>query len=70
MYQISTDVLSEVWQPQSYWSKIKPLLTVSNIIHLGKLFMVLILASFTGMIAGIKQLAQFSLRYALNYYSM
>jgi len=62
LYQVSSDVLTEVWQPQSYWAKLRPLLTVSNLVHLGKLMLVLILALFTGMVAGVKQLAQFSLR--------
>merc|ERR1719251_421644 len=38
------------------------MLTLTNMIHVAKLFMVLILALFTGMVAGAKQLAQFSLR--------
>jgi len=62
LYQLSADVMTEVWQPQTYWSKLRPLLTISNMVHLGKLVMVLLLAMFTGIIAGVKQLAQFSLR--------
>ena len=65
LYQVSSDVLTEVWQPQSYWAKLRPLLTVSNLVHLGKLMLVLILALFTGMVAGVKQLGQFSLRYRI-----
>ena len=41
------------------------MLTVANLVHMGKLVMVLVLALFTGMIAGVKQLAQFSLRYLI-----
>eukprot|EP00092_Neocalanus_flemingeri_P008964 GFUD01009645.1.p1 GENE.GFUD01009645.1~~GFUD01009645.1.p1 ORF type:complete len:484 (+),score=137.53 GFUD01009645.1:53-1504(+) len=62
LYTVSSDVLTEVWQPGTYWAKLRPLLTVSNVVHLGKLLLVLILALFTGLIAGVKQLAQFSLR--------
>ena len=62
LYQVSADVLTEVWQPQSYWTNLRPLLTLTNMIHMVKLFMVLILALFTGLIAGVKQLGQFSLR--------
>jgi len=62
LYQVSADVLTEVWQPQTYWSKLRPMLTVANLVHMGKLVMVLVLALFTGMIAGVKQLAQFSLK--------
>lgn len=62
LYQVSADVMTEVWQPQTYWSKLRPLLTIANMVHLGKLVMVLLLAMFTGIIAGVKQLAQFSLR--------
>jgi len=62
LYQVSADVLTEVWQPQSYWAKLRPLLTMANMVHMVKLVMVLILALFTGVVAGVKQLAQFSLR--------
>jgi len=62
LYHVSAEVLTEVWQPQSYWTKLRPMLTLTNMIHVAKLFMVLILALFTGMVAGVKQLAQFSLR--------
>ena len=70
LYQVSADVMSEVWQPQTYWSKLRPLLTIANMVHLGKLVMVLLLAMFTGIIAGVKQLAQFSLRYGNNAQSL
>jgi len=61
-YEVSSEIVRELWQPQSYWSRIKPLLTVSNVINLAKLSMVVVLAMLTGIIAGVKQLANFSLR--------
>jgi len=66
LLQVSSDVLTEVWQPHTYWTKLRPLMSVSNMIHMGKLVMVLILALLTGLVAGVKQMAQFSLRYILD----
>ena len=52
----------DLWQPGQVWTNIRPLLTLSNVTQLGKLCLVLVLAMVTGIIAGAKQLAQFSLK--------
>jgi len=60
--QVSSDVWTEVWQPQTIWAKLRPLMSVANLVHLGKLVMVLFLALLTGIVSGVKQTAQFSLK--------
>jgi len=57
-----SELCTEIWQPSTYWDKLRPLLTVSTMVQMCKLVLVLLLAMVTGMVAGVKQLAQFSLR--------
>ena len=59
---MSSEMIMDLWQPGQVWTNIRPLLTLSNVTQLGKLCLVLVLAMVTGIIAGAKQLAQFSLK--------
>ena len=59
---LTSAVMLEVWQPGQAWSFIRPQLSLANLVNLGKLLLVLLLAALTGLVAGVKQLAHFSLR--------
>ena len=59
---VSSDVMTDLWQPGQMWTNIRPHLTLTNVTQLGKLCVVLMLAAVTGAVAGVKQLAQFSLK--------
>ena len=62
LVSVSSEVMSDVWQPGQLWTNLRPHLTLTNVSQLGKLTMVLVLAMVTGIIAGLKQLATFSLK--------
>jgi len=58
---VSKDLVTDAWDPTSWWTSIRPLLTPTNFVSLLKFILVLILAAFTGLLAGLKQLAGWSL---------
>ena len=60
--RMSSDVVTDLWRPQQLWTQVRPHLTVRNVAQLGKLVMVLLLATLTGIVAGVRQLSNFSLR--------
>ena len=60
--QMSSDLMTDLWRPQHVWSQVRPHLTARNVAQLGRLVMVLLLATFTGIVAGVKQLSNFSLK--------
>jgi len=62
MVQVSSDVMADLWRPHQAWAQLRPHLTARNVVQLGKLLMVLVLATFTGIVAGVKQLSNFSLK--------
>ena len=59
---VSSDVMTDLWQPGQMWTNVRPHLTLTNVTQLGKLCVVLMLAAVTGAAAGVKQLGQFSLK--------
>jgi len=60
--QMSSDLMTDLWRPQHVWSQVRPHLTARNVAQLGRLVMVLLLATATGIVAGVKQLSNFSLK--------
>ena len=62
MIQMSSEVMTDFWRPQQAWETVKPHLSARNVAQLGKLFLVLVLATLTGIVTGVKQLSNFSLK--------
>lgn len=62
LVSVSSDVLTDLWRPREVWAQLRPHLNVRNLGQLGKLVMVLVFALLTGLIAGLKQLSNFSLK--------
>ena len=56
------EVLVEVWQPGQLWANLRPHLTLANLLGLGKLGLVLLLAAVTGLVAAGRHAALFSLK--------
>ena len=62
LVSVMSELMRDVVQPGNVWTNVRPHLTLTNVSQLGKLMMVLVLAMVTGIIAGVKQLAQFCLK--------
>lgn len=62
LMSVSKGLLSEAWDPSSWWSSLRALVTPSNIVSFSKFIVILVLAAFTGLLAGCKQMASWSLR--------
>jgi hypothetical protein len=58
----SKGLMTEAWDPSSWWTTVRPLLTPTNFVAAVKFLLVLLLAAFTGLIAGGKQVANWSLK--------
>ena len=56
------EVLVEVWQPGQLWANLRPHLSLANLLGLGKLGLVLLLAAVTGLVAAGRHAALFSLK--------
>ena len=59
---MSSDVMMDLWRPREVWAQVRPHLNIQNVAQLGKLLMVLVFALLTGLVAGLKQLSNFSLK--------
>ena len=59
---MSKDLMTEAWDPSSWWASLRPLLTPTNFVAAIKFLLVLLLAAFTALIAGGKQVANWSLK--------
>ena len=59
---MSSDVMTDLWRPREVWAQVSPHLNVQNLGQLGKLLMVLVFALLTGLVAGLKQASNFSLK--------
>jgi len=55
-------VVQEAWHPASWWATVRPLLTPSHLVAATKFLLVLLLAALTGVAAGCRQLAGWSLQ--------
>ena len=58
----SSDVLTDLWRPREVWAQLRPHLNIQNLGQLGKLAVVLVFALLTGLVAGLKQISNFSLK--------
>ena len=59
---MSSDVVTDLWRPREAWAQIRPHLNIQNLGQLGRLSMVLVFALLTGLVAGLKQASNFSLK--------
>ena len=59
---MSSDVMTDLWRPGEVWSQVRPHLNIQNLGQLGKLLIVLVFALLTGLVAGLKQASNFSLK--------
>ena len=59
---MSKDLMTEAWDPSSWWASLRPLLTPTNFVAAIKFLLVLLLAAFTALVAGGKQVANWSLK--------
>ena len=59
---MSSDAMMDLWRPREVWAQVRPHLTIRNLGQLGKLLMVLVFALLTGLVAGLKQASNFSLK--------
>ena len=59
---MSSDVMTDLWRPREVWAQVRPHINIRNLGQLGKLLMVLVFAVLTGLVAGLKQASNFSLK--------
>ena len=59
---MSSDAMMDLWRPREAWAQVRPHLNIRNLGQLGKLLMVLVFALLTGLVAGLKQASNFSLK--------